>query len=175
MGQKNKSMSRGNWLWGISISLLIVVGTIGAFFANSRYPKATPVEITYRENTRPGGSIYIGEGVALPGYYPFTYDDTIKGLIQAAGGTVNQSDLKTLKLYIPLTNEISAQKIDINRADPWLLEALPGIGATLAQRIVDYRSQNGPFSDTSGLTHVSGIGKDEYNRIKDMITVAGID
>jgi competence protein ComEA len=166
-------MSRSNWLWGISIFLLIIVGVIGAFLANSRYPRAIPVQITNTENIRPGGSIYIGEGVALPGYYPFTYDDTIGGLIQAAGGTINQADIKTIKLYIPLTNDKTSQKIDINRADSWLLEALPGIGATLARRIIDYRSQNGPFPDTSSLTHISGIGKDEYNRIKDMITVSG--
>jgi competence protein ComEA len=166
-------MARTNWLWGLSILGLVVVGGTGAFFAHSRYPGAVPVDISVVRPDTPGGLIYIGDGVTIPGYYPFTSDDSIGNLIQTAGGTVNQADLNELKLYIPLTSEKKPQKIDINRADPWLLQALPGIGATLAQRIVDYRSRNGPFPDTSSLTRISGIGKNEFNRIKDLITVSG--
>ena len=62
--------------------------------------------------------------------------------------------------------------ININRAETWLLEALTGIGPTLAQRIVDYREQNGPFRNTSELTEVEGIGTAIYERIKHRITVA---
>jgi competence protein ComEA len=166
-------MARPNWLWGLSILGLIVVGIIGAAFVHSRYPKTVPVDISVARPDIPDGLIYIGDGVTIPGYYPFTDGDTIGSLIQIAGGTVSQADLNGLKLYIPLTNEKGSQKIDINRADPWLLQALPGIGVTLAQRIVDYRGQNGLFPDTLSLTRISGIGKDEFNRIKDLITVSG--
>ena len=166
-------MVRTNWLWGLSVLGLVIVGSSGALFAHSRYPRAVPVDISIAGPDTPGGLIYVGEGVTIPGYYPFTADDTIGNLLQAAGGAASQADLNALKLYVPLTNEKGPQKIDINRADPWLLQALPGIGATLAQRIVDYRSQNGPFPDTSSLTRISGIGKNEFNRIKDLITVSG--
>lgn len=64
------------------------------------------------------------------------------------------------------------QKIDINRAEVWLLKALPGIGETLAQRIVDYRQQNGSFHNTNELLKVAGIGTTTYERIKHLITVA---
>ena len=110
-------MARNRWLWGVSISVLLVVGIIGAFFARSRYPKAVPVDISCAGPIIPRGTIYIGDGVALPGYYPFTSADTIGGLIQAAGGTDNQSDFTAIKLYIPLANDKSPQKIDINRAE----------------------------------------------------------
>jgi comEA protein len=63
------------------------------------------------------------------------------------------------------------QKIDINRAEAWLLEALPGIGPTKAQAIIDYRQQNGYFSDISEILNVEGIGQDIYEQIKDLITV----
>jgi competence protein ComEA len=53
----------------------------------------------------------------------------------------------------------------------WLLQALPEIGETLAQRIVDYRQQNGPFRNTSELMKVAGIGAATYQQIKDLITV----
>jgi comEA protein len=63
------------------------------------------------------------------------------------------------------------QKIDINRAEAWLLEALPGIGPSKAQAIIDYRQQNGGFSHITEITEVPGIGMSIYEDIKDLITV----
>lgn len=63
------------------------------------------------------------------------------------------------------------QKIDINRAEAWLLEALPGIGPSKAQAIIAYRQQNGGFSDIAEITEVEGIGMSLYEQIKDFITV----
>ena len=63
------------------------------------------------------------------------------------------------------------QKVDINRAEAWLLEALPGIGEVRAQAIIDYRQQNGGFSHISEITRVEGIGQSLYEQIKDFITV----
>ncbi|MCK4388321.1 MAG: helix-hairpin-helix domain-containing protein, partial [Dehalococcoidia bacterium] len=57
-------------------------------------------------------------------------------------------------------------------AEPWLLETLPGIGEVLAQRIVDYRSENGPFKRIEDLLKVSGIGEATFEKIKDYITVS---
>lgn len=63
------------------------------------------------------------------------------------------------------------QKIDINRAEAWLLEALPGIGESKAQAIIDYRQQNGGFKHITEITRVEGIGPAIYEQIKDLITV----
>jgi comEA protein len=63
------------------------------------------------------------------------------------------------------------QKIDINRAEAWLLEALPGIGPSKAQAIIDYRQQNGGFAHITEITRVEGIGPAIYDQIKDLITV----
>jgi comEA protein len=65
------------------------------------------------------------------------------------------------------------QKIDINRADVWLLQALPGIGETKAQAIVDYRIQNGLFRVVEDITKVPGIGASVFDKIKPFITVSG--
>jgi competence ComEA-like helix-hairpin-helix protein len=63
------------------------------------------------------------------------------------------------------------QKIDINCAEAWLLEALPGIGESKAQAIIDYRQQNGEFQHIIEITEVDGIGPATYEEIKDLITV----
>ncbi|MEX0587524.1 MAG: ComEA family DNA-binding protein [Patescibacteria group bacterium] len=61
--------------------------------------------------------------------------------------------------------------ININTASAVELEALPRIGPALAQRIVDYRKDNGPFKTTADIEDVSGIGPSIYAQIKDLITV----
>ncbi|MBQ2785899.1 MAG: helix-hairpin-helix domain-containing protein [Oscillospiraceae bacterium] len=66
-----------------------------------------------------------------------------------------------------------AQTIDINTATFSQLQTLPGIGPTLAQRIIDYRQQNGPFSSIGDLINVSGIGEGKLEAIIDYITTGG--
>jgi competence protein ComEA len=48
---------------------------------------------------------------------------------------------------------------------------LPGIGPVLAERIFEYRRQNGPFSSIEDIRRVSGIGEKRYEAIQDKITV----
>lgn len=50
-------------------------------------------------------------------------------------------------------------KLNLNTADATDLESLPGIGAVLAQRILDYRSQNGSFVEFQDLLNVPGLGQ----------------
>ncbi|MFH0847705.1 MAG: ComEA family DNA-binding protein [Chloroflexota bacterium] len=119
------------------------------------------------------GTVYIGGSVANPGYYPLISDDSVEALIQAAGGATGEADFSRLRLYLPaLADKKEPQKIDINLAEAWLLEALPGIGEVTAGRIIEYRERNGPFRTTSELTKVEGIGISTYEKIKGLITVS---
>ena len=61
--------------------------------------------------------------------------------------------------------------ININTATSTQLQALPGIGPTYAQRIIDYRSANGPFTSASQLLNISGIGEKRLAAIWDYITI----
>jgi len=174
--------SRVSKYWTLLIILLVAAIAVGGIVAWSRYRGSQPIEIALSKSLSQEqlNKIYIGGAVNSPGFYPLKAGDTVEaliqaagGIIQAAGGTVASADLSGLKLYIPEVGEKEQpQKIDLNRAEVWLLEALPGIGETLAQRIVDYRQQNGPFQNINELIKVEGIGAATYEQIKDLITVA---
>ncbi len=60
-------------------------------------------------------------------------------------------------------------KININTARADQLQMLPGIGATLAQRILDYRKQNGSFKELEDLEDVDGLTEKRFGRIKELI------
>lgn len=63
--------------------------------------------------------------------------------------------------------------VNINTADADTLTALPGIGRVLAERIVAYRRQNGPFRAVEEIMKVEGIGEKKAEAILDLITVGG--
>lgn len=67
--------------------------------------------------------------------------------------------------------EVIDDKININTASIELLDTLEGIGKTTAQKIIDYREKNGPFSSTEAIMNISGIGAKKYEAIKDKICV----
>jgi len=67
--------------------------------------------------------------------------------------------------------EIVEFPLNINTATAVQLEALPGIGPTKAQAIVEYRTQNGPFSSLAEIQNVSGIGPKTYEQIRSKIFV----
>ncbi|WP_285694905.1 ComEA family DNA-binding protein [Actinomadura sp. NBRC 104412] len=65
----------------------------------------------------------------------------------------------------------TAGPLDLNTATADHLDRLPGVGPVLAQRIIDYRTQHGPFRSVEQLQEVSGIGSRRYNDLKSMVRV----
>lgn len=62
-------------------------------------------------------------------------------------------------------------QVNLNTATAEQLETLPGIGPDLAQRILDYRTDNGPFKTIDGLLNVKGIGEGKLAKFRDQVTV----
>ena len=128
--------------------------------------------------------------VKKPGVYQLNQGDRIYQAIEMAGGTKKQADLTGVNLaellsdgqQIHVEKKTKAKKTDdvsvdtqgltnINKADVIELTKLPGIGETKAAAIVKYREENGPFSSTSDIKKVSGIGDATYMNIESLITV----
>ena len=165
--------SKFSQYWTLITILLVAIIAISSIIACSRYSRSQRVEISIPPAQELPGEIYIGGAVSNPGFYSLKADDTVEALIQAAGGTTDSADLGWLKLYIPqIGEEEQPQKIDLNRAEAWLLEALPGIGEGRAEAIIAYRNENGPFHNITELLKVEGIGATTYEKIKHLITVA---
>ena len=166
-------MSRADRFYLFVTVFLVVAAIVGGVMLAVQHSRSQPVEIVLSQTEPPelSGELYIGGAVANPGIYALKEGDTLQALLSDAG-IEPDADLSHIELYIPREGEAELpQKIDINRAEPWLLEALPGIGEVLAQRIVDYRSENGPFRRIEDLLQVEGIGPATLEKIKDYITV----
>ena len=122
------------------------------------------------------------------------------GLTQKADiSTINRAELLTdgQKIYIPEMGEITegasgaggslsgassasassggsgtaSGKVNINTADITQLQTLTGVGPVTAQKILDYRAQNGRFTAIEDLKNVSGIGDKTFEKMKDQVTV----
>ena len=70
-------------------------------------------------------------------------------------------------------NEYSSKNktININNANLDDFKTLPGIGESLAIRIIKYREENGKFKNIEDIKNVSGIGENKFEQIKDLISV----
>ena len=71
----------------------------------------------------------------------------------------------------PAAEAAAVEKIDVNAASSKDLQQLAGIGAVVAQRIVDYRTQTGPFASVEGLLQVKGIGEATLAKIRNQIVI----
>ncbi|MFL6261450.1 MAG: ComEA family DNA-binding protein [Thermoanaerobaculia bacterium] len=69
--------------------------------------------------------------------------------------------------------EARPRMVNVNSADASQLALLPRVGPSVAQRIVDYRKQNGPFKKAEDLMLVQGIGEKTFQLLKPYVATAG--
>ena len=157
--------------WKLAAVLLAATIIVSGIIIATRLGENAPVEVTLANEPAVQGTIYVGGKVNDPGYYPLRPGDGVEDILAAAGGLSDNASSSGLQLLVPGDGD-APQKIDINHAEAWLLEALPGVGENRAQAIIAYREQNGPFRDIYELTKVPGFGQATVESIKDFITVA---
>jgi competence protein ComEA len=167
-----------NIVFGILVGLLAT----GIILLASR-PRGEPV--TLLPSSTPGQlTIYVSGAVASSGVYTLADGSRVQDAIQAAGGLVPGAEAERINLAALLkdgqqidvpgiisSSHVNAGRVNINTASVSEFETLPGIGPTMAQAIVDYRIQYGPFLGIQDILNVPGIGQATFERIKDYLTV----
>lgn len=115
-------------------------------------------------------TVYVSGRVKFPGVIELKIGSRIIDAIKAAGGmTIRNPNLNLARVLvdgeqISVLKEHAASsvtingKVNLNTADQTQLETIPGIGPVMAQRILDYRNQNGRFKTLAEVDAISGIG-----------------
>jgi competence protein ComEA len=172
--------------------------TIGAILVslNSAKPyESTSESVTIEEPSssieEPSVFVHVVGEVEKPGIYIVATRARVFDAIIAAGGFTKSADQSTVNLAREVsdgeqvvvmaagaqsgsaTAQTSAQTalISLNRASQLELEALPGVGPTLAGRMIDWRTANGGFKKKEDLLKVSGIGNKMFDGMKDLVTL----
>lgn len=85
------------------------------------------------------------------------------------------SALSVGKLYAAPKQESQAKApqvvINVNKATAEELEKIRGIGPALAERIIKYRDEHGPFKKVEDLGNIHGIGEAKFEKIKDQVSI----
>ena len=89
----------------------------------------------------------------------------------AAAQQAKASPAPSTKSARPSKAAAPAAPINLNTATQSQLESLPGVGPKAAQRILDYRKQNGAFKKIEDLMNVKGFGEKTFLKLKPMLTV----
>jgi competence protein ComEA len=169
----------------LNLTLGVLIGLLAAgviWLATSR-PRGDSV--TLLPTSTPGTlTVYVSGAVVSPGLYELSEGSRVGDAVQAAGGFAPGAEQERINLATLLmdgdqvdvpgivsSGHVNAGRVNINTATVEELDALPGIGPSTAQSILDYRLQNGLFQSILDLQNVPGIGPATYDRIKDFITI----
>ncbi len=166
-------MTRLGWGWTLIIILVLAILAGGGVYLARRDASIPPLEIVLPSSPTPNVEVYIDGAVNDPGLYSLPRDTRLEQLLQASGGLKDGAQDDYVEVHVPESGQMSSttpQKVNLNTAPDWLLEALPGVGPTLARNIIEYRTKY-PFQHISQLMQVEGIGQSTYDNLKDFVTV----
>lgn len=166
--------------WPIVVAILIAAAaywwsSAPSSTASADLPASRPAAVTLVVDVE-GAVRHPGVLRMRPGARVIDAVDAAGGLLPGAQPGVNlarvlaDGELLVLGSGGPGTRS-SDGRVDVNRASISELDALPGIGAVLAQRIVDHRSAHGPFRTVRDLLKVPGIGDAKFRDLKDSVSV----
>ena len=134
--------------------------------------------------------VHVVGAVRRPGLFRVTEGARIADALQRAGGPTKRADLSAVNLAAPLADGqqvivplrlppgvapppgvvAAGAKVSLAVATVEQLDELPGIGPVTAQKIVDWRTSNGPFRSVEDLDDVPGIGPARIETLRELVT-----
>ncbi len=177
-------------------TLSLVVGGLIGFL--TPHPQGRPVTVVTPEPTATPAPTPTPTPLRVyvyPAVYRLPPGSLVEDAVRAAGGAAPDADLDGINLarelsdqqqvYVPREGETDPPPplsggevsppeqplVNINTATAAELEALPNIGPTTAQRIIEYRQNYGPFESIEQIMEVPGIGQVTFEKIQVYITV----
>ncbi len=187
-------------LTGLQTAVILVLLLLLAAGGVVTYVRSRPVLVEVREagseerESERLLTVHVAGAVMAPGLYRLKEGSRVSDALAEAEGPAPDALLDDLnlaarvkdgeKVMVPRAAGTAADgtaqtqgdsgtpvTMNINTANAGQLEELPGIGPSLAQRIVDYRRKNGTFSSIDELDNVEGIGSGKLESIRDLVTI----
>lgn len=179
---------RRNLILLVAILLGIVLGIAALRVFDDRSAPQIIVEDADQMRTI---TVQVNGAVVNPGVYDLVPDARLEDAILAAGGPTDDADLAALNLARRLTDGESieipavqptpgpgtvvavenANVVNINTATADELDTLPGIGPALADAIIEYRTEFGPFTSVDELARVPGISPRMVDDMRSLVTI----
>lgn len=194
------AVSRTTALVGVSAAfvLLALVGQRLAQAGANRAPEPVlaPLEPVAARPARAELVVHVVGAVRRPGLYRLRDGARIADAVRRAGGARRGADLAAVNLAAPLVDGVQilvpervrsggppgaaggtgsgmesvSGPVSLSSATIEELDALPGIGPITAEKIVDYRTEHGPFSSVDDLDAVPGIGPTRVEQLRELVT-----
>ena len=178
------------FLWALGLLAVVLLGA--RYLHHDKPPAAAPIHVA-----EPGGGapsrliVHVAGAVRRPGVYRLAAGSRVFDAVRRAGGARRRADLAALNLaakledgrqvLVPLRGAApaaaggtaaaptEAQPLDLNTASAEQLDQLDGIGPTLAQRILEYRTAHGGFRSVGELREVEGIGEKRFETLSEAL------
>lgn len=161
-------------------------------------PKSRQTDSESSEDASQTTAVHVDGAVQRPGLYTLHGRARVADAIEAAGGVTDDAETRAVNLagqlsdgmqiVVPTHEEYqkgsyprsqdggpgsapggAAGPVDINSADATLLDTLPGVGPSTAQKIVADRAANGPFTSVDDLARITGIGEKKIASLDGLI------
>jgi competence protein ComEA len=169
----------------LNITYGVLIGLLAAGIIWLAVAPPRGEEVTLLPTATPGLlTVYVSGAVATPGVYSLPEGSRVDTAVQAAGGLLIGAEANSINLAMLITDgqqinvpgivdtsHVNAGRVNLNTATLAELEALPGIGSTTAQNVLDYRLQHGPFQVIQEIQNVPGIGPATFAVIQDYLSV----
>jgi competence protein ComEA len=177
------------------VGVLVLLVLVGRHFAGAGAPAAARpvvVEASPRSEARAALLVHVVGAVRRPGLYRLRDGARVADAVSRAGGATRNADLALINLaaevadgvqvVVPRREPVTASAgepsggspapsgpLHLNTATLEQLDELPGVGPATAQRILDYRQENGAFSSVDELDAVPGIGPARLEQLRELV------